>query len=344
MKAVVLTGVRKAEVRDVPKPNIQAPDDVLLKTTIAGLCGSDLHYFITDVVGGERVPYPAIVGHECAAVVETAGTAVTKLKPGDRVAVEPAIFCGTCDQCRADRFNTCRKIRFLGHPGERDGCLAEYFVMPERNCLPLPARLTPAEGMLAEPLSIALHALAIAGEIGPAAAVLGAGPIGLCVILGVLREDVGKIYATDKADARTAAAKRAGASWAGNPDNEDVVGVILGREPLGLDTVFECSGDPAAVGQAVELVKPGGQIVQVGIPVEERIPLNYRKLRRKEIAIKHVRRQNRCYEKALDLVADREIDIAWLATHCFTPEDAQLAFTVAADRLDGVLKASIVFD
>jgi L-iditol 2-dehydrogenase len=343
MKAVVLAGMRKAEVRDVPKPEIKTPDGVLLRTAVAGLCGSDLHYFIAAVVDGERVRYPVIAGHECTAVVEAVGSAVKSVKPDDRVAVEPSISCGTCDQCRAGRFNTCRNIRFLGRPGELDGCFAEYFVMPERNCLRLPARLTLAEGMLAEPLSIALHALRIARTMGNATAVLGSGPIGLCIVLGAMREDAGKIFATDKSDARAAAARKAGAHWSGNPDKEDVVGAILAQQPLGLDTVFECSGDPAAINQAVELVKPGGQIVQVGIPLDECVPLNFRKLRRKEIAVKNVRRQNRCYEKALDLVADREIDLAWLGTHAFKPEDAQLAFTVAADRLDGVLKASIVF-
>jgi len=343
MKAVVLAGIRQVGVRDVPKPEIKTPDGVLLRTAVAGICGSDLHYFIADRVGGEKVAYPVVVGHECAAVVEAVGPAVKSVKPEDRVAVEPSISCGTCDQCRAGRFNTCRNIRFLGHPGELDGCLAECFVMPERNCLPLPAGLTMAEGMLAEPLSIALHALQIAGPVGSAIAVLGNGPIGLCVVLGAMREDAGKIFATDKSAARAAAARKAGAHWSGNPDEEDVVRAILAQQSLGLDTVFECSGDPAAMNQAVELVKPGGQIVQVGIPLDERVPLDFRKLRRKEIAIKNVRRQNRCYEKALGLVADREIDLAWLGTHAFKPEDAQLAFTVAADRLNGVLKASIVF-
>jgi len=343
MRAAVLMGVRKVELRDVPKPEIKTPDGVLLRTAVAGLCGSDLHYFIADVVGGERVRYPAIAGHECTAVIEAVGPAVKNVKPDDRVAIEPSISCGTCDQCLAGRFNTCRNIRFLGHPGELDGCLAEYVVMPERNCLRLPARLTLTEGILAEPLSIALHALRIAGPVGSAIAVLGNGPIGLCVVLGAMREDAGKIFATDKSDARAAAARKAGAHWSGNPDKEDVVRSILAQQPLGLETVFECSGDPAAIDQAVELVKPGGQIIQVGIPLDERVLLNFRKLRRKEIAIKNVRRQNRCYEKALDLVADREVDLAWLGTHAFKPEDAQLAFTVAADRLDGVLKASIVF-
>lgn len=344
MRAAVLTGVRKVEVREVPDPGLRAPDDVLLRTAVAGLCGSDLHYFVADTVGGEKVRYPAIVGHECAAVVERTGPAVTRVRPGDRVAVEPAIFCGACDQCLAGRMNTCRSIGFLGHPGEKDGCLAELFVMPERNCFPLPAGMSFAEGMLAEPLSIALHALQLANNApGKSIGVLGSGPIGLCLVQAARLLGVAEVFATDRVEARVEAARKAGARWSGNPDREDIVRSVLTARPLGLDSVFECSGDPAAMDQAVDLVKPGGTIFQVGIPLIERVPLRFRVLRRKEIAIQNVRRQNNCLERALDLIAGRTLAVAWLATHSFLLADAQQAFTVAADRTDGVLKAAIRF-
>lgn len=344
MKAVVQTGVRSVEFRDWPDPVLEHGDDVLLRTTVAGLCGSDLHYFISDTVGGERVSYPSIAGHECAAVVEAVGPAVVRVRLGDRVAIEPAISCGACDQCVAGRPHTCRTIGFLGHPGEKDGCFAEFFVMPERNCFVLPGALTPVEGMLAEPLSIALHALNLAGKrVSGPLAVLGTGPIGLCLIMAAAERGTSGILATDRSEARAEAALRAGAAWSSNPDREDVVRAILDRHPLGLNVVFEVSGNPAAMDQAVEIVKPGGLIVQVGIPLEARVGLLSRKLRRKEVAIQHVRRQNRCLEPALDLIARRRLDVAWLATHAFRPADAEKAFTTVADRLDGVLKAYFVF-
>ena len=345
MKAVVLNGVRSAALADRPEPVLERPDDVLLRTAVAGLCGSDLHYFLTDNVAGERISYPCVAGHECSAVVEAVGPAVSRIKPGDRVVIEPSISCGACDQCRAGRFNTCRKIGFLGHPGERDGCFAERFVMPERNCLPLPQGMTPAEGMLAEPLSIALHALNLAGARASdePIAVLGAGPIGLCLILAAKLRGAPEILATDRSDARAAAAVRAGAAWSSNPGREDVARAILARRPLGLDVVFEVSGDPEAMDQAVEIASPGGLIVQVGIPLLERVGLLARKLRRKELAVQHVRRQNLCFETALELISSRRIDVAWLSTHPFAPVQAGRAFATAADRLDGVLKASFVF-
>ncbi len=344
MKAAVLTGVRAVGVRDLPDPRMQAPDEVLLRTAVAGLCGSDLHYYIADKVGSEKVHTPAVVGHECSAVVEAVGSAVSRVKPGDRVAVEPAISCGACDQCRTGRPHTCRQVGFLGHPGERDGCLAELFTMPERNLFPLPAGLTPVEAMLAEPLSIALHALQLGGGApGRSIGVLGTGPIGLCVILALKAAGIGEIFASDRSDARAAAALKAGALWSSNPDREDIVQGIMARRPLGLDAVFEVSGDPAAIDQAIELAKPGATIYQIGIPLAERIAYPIAKLRRKEIAIRNVRRQNRCLEKALRLIESRHIDVAWLASHAFSIDEAPRAFATAADRLDGVLKAFIRF-
>jgi L-iditol 2-dehydrogenase len=344
MKAAVLTGVGRINVLDVPKPEITAPDDVLLKTSVAGLCGSDLHYFVADRVGGEKVAYPAIAGHECSAVVEAIGGAVTDLKPGDRVAVEPAISCGTCDQCRSGRPHTCRNLGFLGHPGERDGCLAEYFVMPARNCIKIPVGMTMVEAMLAEPLSIALHAYRFwAGGADQTIAVLGSGPIGQCVTMTARMNGVREIYATDKVMERAATALKAGAVWSGNPDREDIVKAILARRPLGLDAVFECCGDQAALDQAVELLKPGGTLVFVGIPLTERVSFPSGRIRRKEIRIQNIRRQNKCLEPALDLIARRKIDPNFLSTHSFRVDDAQKAFETAAYRRGGALKISIVF-
>jgi len=344
MKAVVIAGVGRVEIREVPRPEIQAPDEVLLRTAVAGICGSDLHYFIADRVGGEAVPYPVIGGHEVSALVEAVGPSVRRFRPGDRVAVEPSISCGTCDQCRAGRPHTCRSIEFLGHPGDKDGGMAEFFVLPERNLFPIPEGMTMTEAMLAEPLSIALHALQLGGaNPGPTVAVLGTGPIGLSVVFGLQAAGVRDVYATDKSEARAAAALRAGATWSGNPDRQDVVREILARRPLGMDDVFEAGGDPAAVEQAIALVKPGGRITLIGIPLEERIAYPTAVARRKEIVFYNVRRQNRCLERALLLIETRHIDVSWLVTHVFKLDEADKAFALAAERRDGVLKAAVDF-
>jgi len=142
MKATALTGLRKMEVVDVPEPAIEKPDDVLLKVAMVGICGSDVHYYEAGGIGSEVVKYPFVLGHECAATVAEVGRAVSAVKPGDRVAVEPAIVCHTCDQCKSDRENTCRNLKFLGCPGQLSGALAEYVVMPEDCCFSIPARIS----------------------------------------------------------------------------------------------------------------------------------------------------------------------------------------------------------
>lgn len=343
MKAVLLTGVRQARLMEKPEPELPDQQWVLLRTKVAGICGSDLHYFVSDSVGGEKVPYPCLVGHECLAEVVRSGSEVQEVQSGDLVAVEPSISCGVCDQCLAGRFNTCRKIKFLGHPGELDGCLAEYFVMPARNLIKLPPSMTPEEAMLAEPLSIALHALNLAGLAATdRVAVLGSGPIGLCLIMLLKHRGLSQIFATDRSEARVWGALKAGASWAASMEQEDVVREILTRQPLGVEAVFEVSGDQEAIDQAVALVRPGGRIIQVGIPIPERISYQLARLRRKEVTIINSRRQNRCLEPALELIKDKKIEVSWLLTHRFKLEEAQQAFNTAADRLDGVLKAAFV--
>jgi len=342
MKAAFLTAVRTIEIRDVPAPRVTRDDDVLVRSRAVGVCGSDLHYFLSDSVGSDRVSYPFIPGHECAGIVEEVGRGVTRVKPGDAVVVEPAVSCGTCDQCRTGRPHTCRKLLFLGHYGELTGGMAEFALAPERNCVPLPAKMGVVRGALAEPLSIALYATGLAGSVrGKTSAVLGAGPIGLCAALVMKAEGAGTLFMTEKVEARRKAAGTAGADWAGNPDDEDVVAEILGRESLGLDIVFECCGDPPALDQAVALLKPGGTIVVVGIPLEPRVSFDSGKLRRKEIRIQSVRRQNKCLERAVGMIHTGRVKVDFLATHFFELGEAGQAYETAATRRDGVIKAIV---
>jgi L-iditol 2-dehydrogenase len=342
MKAAFLTGVRTIEIREVPAPRVVRDDDVLVRSRAVGVCGSDLHYFLSGSVGEDRVSYPFIPGHECAGVVEEVGRGVTRVRPGDAVVIEPAVSCGTCDQCRTGRPHTCRKLLFLGHYGELTGGMAEFALAPERNCVPLPAKMSVVQGALAEPLSIALYAAGLAGSArGKTAAVLGAGPIGLCAALALKAEGAGALYMTDKVEARVNAAGTAGADWTGNPDREDVVAAILARESLGLDLVFECCGDQPALDQAVAVLKPGGTLVVVGIPLEPRVSFESGKIRRKEIRVQSVRRQNRCLEKAVGMIHTGRIKPDFLATHFFKLEEAGTAYATAAARRDGVLKAIV---
>jgi len=342
MKAAVLTGIRQMELREVPDPTIEKDTDVLLKIEKVGVCGSDVHYYETGRIGSQVVQFPYIVGHECAATVVQVGRAVKGLKIGQEVVVEPAVSCHNCDQCRQGRENTCFDLRFLGTPGQGDGCLCEYLVMPEECCLPTNGRITIEQGVLCEPLAIAVYSVKRSRLPKEAdVAMLGAGPIGLSCMVCARAEGAGACYMTEKIEERLETARKGGAAWVGNPLKEDIVAAILGQQPLGMDVVYECAGQQETIDQAIDLLKPGGKLMLIGIPREDRISLAIDKIRRKEITIVNVRRQNGCTQEAIDLLASGKGDVDFMVTHRFGLERATEAFELVAGYKDGVVKAMI---
>jgi L-iditol 2-dehydrogenase len=344
MKAMKLVGARQMEMRDVPAPTLLRDTDVLIRMARVGICGSDVHYFAEGGIGSQRVQYPWAVGHEGAGVVEQVGSVVTHVKPGDRIAFDPAQPCGECDQCREGRPHTCRALDFLGCPGQVEGCLAEYLVLPEKSCYRIPDSMTFEEAAIVEPLSIGVYALALSVPMpGATVGILGAGPIGLSVLLPAKAQGAGRVYMTDKIDARLEMASRAGADWVGNPDTEDVVAAVKAHEPELLDVVFECSGKQEAMDQGVEMLKPGGKLMLIGIPSVNRVSFDINLLRRKEICIQNVRRQNNTVQRAIDMIAGKEIDVGVMVTHRFPFARTQEGFDMVADYRDGVVKAMIAF-
>jgi L-iditol 2-dehydrogenase len=341
MKTAYLTDPRKITIREVLKPEISSDTDVLLKIITVGVCGSDIHYFLNGRIGDQIIDYPFTPGHECAAVVEKTGPKVTQLKLGDRVAVDPAVSCGRCDQCLRGRPHTCRKLHFLGCPSQLEGCLSEYIVIPEQNCFPFDKSMTFTQGVLVEPLSIGIYAVNHLKDIkADTIGILGSGPIGLSVLLAAQKIDIPAIYITDKIQSRIEVALKAGAKWGGNPDESDILGTLQ-KQTSGLDVVFECCGDQAALDQAVELLKPGGKLLILGIPEIDRISFNISKLRRKEISIQNIRRQNQCFQTAIDMIKNGSVEVDFMATHTFPLGEAQNAFELASSYEDGVIKAII---
>ena len=345
MKAMRLTGIRKMDMMEVPFPAIENPGDVLIRMKTLGVCGSDVHYYENGKIGSQVVVYPFTVGHEGAGIVEAVGPAVRRVKAGDRIAIEPAMSCGTCDQCLGGRPHTCRKLCFLGCPKQAEGCLSEFIVMPEACCFKIADGTTLDEAAISEPLAIGVYAVKLSIPMrGARIGILGVGPIGLSVLMPARAQGAAKIYATDRIDARLALAERAGAIRGGNPDREDVVAQVQKFEPGGLDVVFECCGRQEAMDQAVEMLKPGGKLILIGIPpTTERVSFKIDKLRHKEICIQNVRRQNHCVQPALDMIARKDVDVRAMVTHRFAFEDARKAFELVASYKDGVVKAMIDF-
>ena len=344
MKALQLTGRCRLEWTEVPKPRLEEDSDVLIQMRSVGVCGSDMHYFRSGKIGSQVVRYPFLLGHEGAGAVVETGSRVTRVQPGDLVAIDPAMPCFECDQCRSGRTHTCRNLKFLGTPGQAEGCLAEYLVMPETSLYPLADPLSSDDGVLAEPLSIAYYAVQPrTQETHDAAGILGFGPIGMSVFLCAREMGTRHLVVTDKIEDRLQHARGAGASWCGNPLSEDVVEGILHEHSLGLDVVYECCGQQDAMDQAIHLLKPGGTLVVLGIPEISRWSFSVDELRHKEITMVNVRRQNECVQPVLDWMASGTLRHRDMITHRFPADSATEAFSLVSGYHDGVMKAIIEF-
>lgn len=344
MKAMMLTGIKQIEMMDIPEPLIVNPNDVKIKMSVMGICGSDIHYYTQGQIGSQKVKYPFTVGHEGAGVVVEIGSSVKTVKPGDNIAIEPAMPCWKCDQCLSGRHHTCRNLRFLGCPGQAEGCLMEYIVMPERSCFPLTGNLTPDHGAISEPFAIGVYAVRKSNAAkGLNIGIFGYGPIGMSVMLASKAIGMNHIHITDLIDERLNIGQKEGASVTGNPHKENIVDKIRSNEPLGLDIAFECCGKQEAFDQAIELLKPGGKLIVVGIPEFDSWSMNVETTRRREISLQFIRRQVDCVEMALEMMGNGSVNINNMVTHRFPFEKTKEAFDLVTDYRDGVMKAMIDF-
>ncbi|MFV0591960.1 MAG: zinc-binding dehydrogenase [Draconibacterium sp.] len=310
-----------------------------------GVCGSDVHYYSEGKIGSQVVQYPFPVGHECSGVITEVGVNVAHLKVGDLVVIDPSVYCGTCDQCVAGRPHTCRNNRFLGCPGQLDGCLSDYIVLPGFTCFPVTGKMDAVNAALIEPLSIGVYAVNLAKiqRKDISAAIFGAGPIGLSILMKLRADEVTNVGMVEPLDYRLAKAGEMGAAYLVNPEKEDVEAAAKLKEELLLDVVFEASGQQEAVDNALKIIKPGGKLVLVGIPPDAQYTFNMDLMRRKEITVVNVRRQNHCVEEAMELVISGKVQVEKMLTHHFRSEETPHAFELVEGYKDGVIKAMIYF-
>ncbi len=346
MKQVVLTGIREMAMTEIVDPVIIHPREVKIKMSTIGVCGSDIHYYAEGKIGIQVVQYPFPVGHECSGIIEEIGSNVTNVKVGDLVVVDPSVHCGHCDQCLAGRPHTCRNNKFLGCPGQLDGCLAEYIVMPDFTCFPVTGKMNPVQAALIEPLTIGVYTVKLAQIQNRATTVgiFGAGPIGLSVMFKLLADGIEDITMIEPLEYRLIKAREIGAKHLVNPDSEVVEVVVKKQYELLLDVVFEASGTQEAVTNAVKILKPGGKLVLVGIPPSAQYTFNMDLMRRKELTVINVRRQNHCVEEAIELVVSGKIDVEKMVTHHFSLDETPEAFEIVEAYMDGAIKAMINLD
>jgi L-iditol 2-dehydrogenase len=198
------------------------------------------------------------------------------------------------------------------------------------------------EATLSEPLAVGLYSVERSMPVaGSNVAILGVGPIGMSVFHVLRTKKAARVYVTDMIEERLAFSRRLRPTWSGNPKINDVVKEVSQMDPLLMDIVYECSGDPAAIVQGIRLLKPGGKLIIVGITATDDVSLPMHELRRSEITILNIRRQVHCTQKAIDLIAKRKVRIGPLVTHRFRLEETQNAFDLVASYNDGVMKAIV---
>lgn len=334
MKAAVIHAARDLRIGDA-EAEPPGPHDVLVRIRAGGICGSDLHYYQDGGFGTVRLKEPLIPGHEIAGEVAEIGTAVTRVRPGDRVVVNPSRACGHCVYCLEGKPRHCLDMRFFGSAmrfPHVQGGFREMLVCTEAQAVPVPAGLSLEHAVFAEPLSVCLHAASQAGELlGRRVLVTGTGPIGALAILVARHAGARDVVATDLADMPLAVARRIGADRAINvrTDPHGLDGFAADKGYF--DAVFEASGSGAALNGALQVARPGAVIVQLGLSGGE-VPVALNTVVAKEIRLRGTFRFDVEFEWAVGFIASGAIDVTPLLTEIVPLDDALRAFDLAGDR------------
>jgi L-idonate 5-dehydrogenase len=333
MKAVVIHAARDMRIGEADTPAL-GPHDVQVRIRAGGICGSDLHYYQDGGFGTVRIREPIIPGHEIAGEVMQTGAAVTRVTPGDRVAVNPSRPCGQCVFCLDGKPRHCLEMRFFGSAmrfPHVQGGFREVLVCTEEQAVPLPEGLSVEMAAFAEPLAVCLHGAVQAGPLlGKRVLVTGTGPIGALALLVARHGGAREVVTTDLADPPLAIARRIGADLTVNM-RTDPTGLDRFQADKGyFDVVFEASGSGAALASAIGVARPGAVIVQLGLGGDVTLPMNT--LVAKEIQLKGTFRFDAEFEWAVGFIASGAIDVAPLLTEIVPMDEAVRAFELAADR------------
>ena len=333
MRALVYDGPGKRAWREVPDPRIIDETDAIIGVDTTTICGTDLHILKGDV---PTVTPGRILGHEAVGTVEAVGSAVTTIRPGDRVLVSCISACGRCRYCRESRYGQCRGGGgwILGHL--IDGTQADYVRVPfaDTSTYKLPAGVTDERAvMLSDILPTSYEVGVLNGVVRPAdlVAIVGAGPIGLAAAVTARLFSPRTIVAIDLADSRLDLAKRMGADETLNPSKDDVVTRIAAMtDGLGADVVIEAVGVPDTFELCTELVRPGGHVANVGVHGKP-ATLHLESLWIKNVTITTGLVDTYSTPTLLSMVASGALDPTPFATHHFAISDFEHAYDVFAD-------------
>lgn len=344
MKALVLERRHELVIRDIDLPQTVGPDDVRIAIHTVGICGSDVHYYTHGRIGPFVVKEPMVLGHEASGTVIETGAAVTTLKVGDRVCMEPGVPDPHSRASRLGLYNVDPAVRFWATPPVH-GVLRSTVVHPADFTFRLPDNVSFSEGAIVEPFAIGMQAAAKARiKPGDTAVVIGAGTIGIMAAIAALAGGCSRVIIADFAQPKLDIATQYHGVIPVNVRDENLTKRIAElTDSWGADIVFECSGSAKAWGGIVDLLCPSGVIVVVGLPVEP-VAFDVAMLTTKEIRVESVFRYANQYDRAIALISSGRIDLKPLISATFSFEQSTAAFDRAVEARPDDVKLQIVVD
>ena len=341
VRALVLERQHELALREIDLPLEVGPGMVKIAIHTVGVCGSDVHYYTHGRIGPFVVDAPMVLGHEAAGVVSEVGAGVTHLQVGDRVCMEPGVPDPNSRASRLGMYNVDPAVQFWATPPVH-GVLTAEVVHPANYTFKLPDHVSFAEGAMVEPFAVGMQAAAKARITpGDTAVVLGAGPIGTMVALAALAGGCARVIVADLAQPKLdIAGQYQGVITVNIRDRNVVEAVSELTEGWGADVVFECSGSPHAWKTIMDLPRPGGAIVVVGLPVEP-VAVDIAGASVKELRIENVFRYAHQYDRAIALIGSGKVDLKPLISETFAFEDAKAAFDRAVEARPGDVKLQI---
>jgi L-idonate 5-dehydrogenase len=346
MRTCVLHGVRDLRLEERMVAPLQ-DEQVRVRFGAGGICGSDLHYYFDGRVGDFAVREPLILGHEVAGEVSETGAGVTRVKVGDRVAVNPSLPCWRCRACQAGRTNLCARMTFLGSAAVMphvQGAFQEQLTAHESQCFVVPPETPFAVAAMAEPLAVCMHAVQRAGALfGAHVLITGSGPIGALTCLAARHAGAARITITDLADPPLAIAARVGADETINIARAAGQIERYKADRGQFDVAFEASGNPKALVTCLDCTRPGGRIVQLGMLPQGELGLPLTKLTPKELDLVGTFRFHDAFGLAVEALVSGRLDVTPILTGTFDARERDAAFAAAADR-ERHMKVQLVFD
>ncbi len=325
----------------MPLPADPGPNEVLIKLRSVGICGSDMHWYREGSIYGFPASYPLVLGHEPAGEVVAVGSGVSRLRPGDRVSIEPTISCGHCEFCARGQHNNCLQSQFMGSP-QLAGLLREYAVVPAHNAELVPEHFNYTQASLIEPVAVIMHMLELVQiHAGESVAILGAGPIGLLAAAVARHCGASQVLMADKLPHRIKMAQGLGAT-AAVPIGQFRELVGDKTQARGVDLAIDAAGAAETINAALAVTRMGGTFVLIGIPNQVPVGVDLFSAMAKEIRIQPLKRSNHRSKPAIALLASGAIPES-IVTHRIDVEQAPAAFQTLAEYSDGIGKLAIEF-